>query len=61
MGNGPRRAMWHLWELEGNVIWEPQHKRKINKDSVSEKPQPEMHFGRDGDAPMRLATENPTK
>ena len=42
MSNGLRREMWHLWELERNVIWVPWPERKINKNTVSVKPKPRI-------------------
>ena len=53
MSNGLRREMWHLWELERNVIWVPEPERKMNKNTVSEKLQPKMFSRLDGGAPTR--------
>lgn len=53
MSNGQRGEMWHLWELERNVILVPQPERKMNKNTVSEKLQPGMLYRWDGDAPTQ--------
>ena len=61
MSNGLRREMWHLWELERNVIWVPWPERKINKNTVSAKPSLEFVPGEQRCPNTRLAAENLNK